>query len=209
MNNDIALGVHQLQARRRAVVHGNGKTEVQSIPVDRSIDNAAAACGRMGSLLGRTPVCAAMTTEVTCVRDDVSLEALLALFVERSISGAPVVDARGFAIGVVSKSDVVRELYENGETLTAFAPGDDALGEQLHETRVSRGSVADIMTPLALTVFEQSPLANAAALMAFESMHRVPVVSESGKVVGILSALDVLRWLAEHEGYMVRRRAAR
>jgi CBS domain-containing protein len=45
----------------------------------------------------------------------------------------------------------------------------------------------------------------AATVMAIEGVHRIPVTSESGEVVGILSALDVLRWLAEQDGYAIER----
>jgi CBS domain-containing protein len=34
--------------------------------------------------------------------------------------------------------------------------------------------------------------------MAYEGVHRVPVVAADGRVVGILSSLDVVRWLAHH-----------
>jgi CBS-domain-containing membrane protein len=37
--------------------------------------------------------------------------------------------------------------------------------------------------------------------MAFEGLHHVPVVSDSGQVVGMLSVLDVLNWLARNIGY--------
>jgi CBS-domain-containing membrane protein len=44
-------------------------------------------------------------------------------------------------------------------------------------------------------------------MMAFEGMHRVPVVSASDTVVGIVSSIDVLRWIAQTEGYLVGRPA--
>ena len=50
-----------------------------------------------------------------------------------------------------------------------------------------------------------APLTLAAAVMAIEQVHRLPVLAPGGAVVGVLSALDLLRWLAEADGY----RAAR
>lgn len=159
----------------------------------------------------RTPVAVAMTGNVLCVREDVSIESLTALFLERGISGAPVVDAGGFAIGVVSKTDIVRERYENGESVdvepvqvTQRRGLSYALGEGFHSEAVARGTVSDIMTPLAFTLHESTPISQAAALMAYEGMHRVPVVSDDGRVVGVLSSLDLMRWLAEDNGYLVR-----
>jgi predicted transcriptional regulator len=100
------------------------------------------------------------------------------LFLERGISGAPVVDGKGRAIGVVSKTDVIR-------------------GRQ-------NKCVGEVMTPVAFTMKENAPISQAAALMAFEGIHRLPIVSDSGEVIGIVSSIDVLQWIAERDGYLVR-----
>ena len=47
----------------------------------------------------------------------------------------------------------------------------------------------------------------AAALMAFEGVHRIPVVDDAGRVSGVITTLDVLRWLAQEEGYLAPRGA--
>lgn len=60
---------------------------------------------------------------------------------------------------------------------------------------------------MVFTLPESASLSKAAALMAFEGVHRLPILSNDGKVVGILSALDVLRWLAKQQGYVVPKRA--
>jgi len=52
---------------------------------------------------------------------------------------------------------------------------------------------------------EDATLSQASALMAYEGIHRLPVTCAEGKVVGIVSTLDILRWLAEQDGYLVRR----
>jgi CBS domain-containing protein len=57
------------------------------------------------------------------------------------------------------------------------------------------------MTPLALALPEGATVSRAAALMAYEGVHRIPIVSDDGVVVGILAAVDVLRWLATSSGY--------
>jgi CBS-domain-containing membrane protein len=46
-----------------------------------------------------------------------------------------------------------------------------------------------------------SSVAAAAAAMAREGVHRLPVVCMQGRPVGVISALDILRWFAEQEGY--------
>ncbi len=147
--------------------------------VDRCIDADAAA--------ERAPTIATlMTRNVECVTQSLTVESLIALLVDRNIGAVPVVDAQGWPTGIVSKSDVVRWCHERevtGATMT----------------------VADIMMPIAFTLPEEAPLAFAAALMATEGVHHIPVVSEDNQVVGMISALDLVGWMAEQEGFAVGR----
>ncbi|HLU67570.1 MAG TPA: CBS domain-containing protein [Kofleriaceae bacterium] len=156
----------------------------------------------------RTRIGDVMTTDVICVREDVSVEAVSAMLLDRGFSGVPVVDVGGFPIGVVSKTDLLRERHgAAGEAVLddgGWDEGDCGLGEEgFHLEPVARATVGEVMMPLAFTLPEHASVSQAAALMAFEGVHRVPVVSEDGAVVGILSSLDILRWLARWDGYLV------
>jgi CBS domain-containing protein len=161
-------------------------------------------------LADRTPVSAVMTARVLAVRPDISLDALADLLLDRGIGGAPVVDDEGRPVGVVSKTDLVRGRLVSGDTGEAVAPGwHPSRGHFRIETErgfhveaLPGALVADVMTPTAFTLSEDAPLAQAAALMAFEGVHRVPVVSHDGRVAGIVTTLDVLRWMAQQEGYL-------
>jgi CBS domain-containing protein len=157
-----------------------------------------------------TPIAEIMTTNVVSVTPDLGVETLTRLFLERDFSGAPVIDESGRAIGIVSKTDLLRESFERGDSSPEAAPPslnrggiEVPLGPGMHEHRGSGITARDVMTPLAFTLPESATIARASALMAHEGVHRVPVVDETGKVVGILSALDVLRWLAKNEGYVI------
>ena len=44
--------------------------------------------------------------------------------------------------------------------------------------------------------------------MAYEGVHRLPVVSDDGRVVGLVSSIDVLAWMGRHSGYVLPERAA-
>jgi CBS domain-containing protein len=148
------------------------------------------------SAADRVTIAEAMAREVTCVTSDVSVETLEALFVEENVAAVPVVDDDGFPIGLVSKSDLVRAQYENGDTRVTSAP----LAEGLHET-APRGTVTDVMTPLAYTLRETDPLSRAAAVMAMENVHQLPVVDGEGRVVGMIESLDFVRWIASQSAY--------
>ena len=129
-----------------------------------------------GAAAGRTPVSAVMTSDLLAVRPDVSLEAVTTLLLERGIGGAPVVDEIGRPIGVCSKTD-----------LLGRRPG-------------TGGSVAEAMTREAVTVSETASLSEAAALMSARGIHRVLVLSDDGKLSGILTSEDIVRWFARGAG---------
>jgi CBS domain-containing protein len=149
----------------------------------------------------RTPVSAIMSKAV-CVDPNLNVEQLKALMLKRGFSGVPVVDAAGHAIGVVSKTDLVRDQFE---TLEAELEADGLISEAevpelgigSHAALIARSTVGEVMTPLPLTVPENLSISQAAAIMASRAIHRLPVVGSAGSVVGIVSALDIVRWLAD------------
>jgi len=140
----------------------------------------------LATLADSTPISALMSSDVCCVRPDVSVQALASLLIEGGLSGVPVVDERGEPIGVVTQADLVRHRYESG-TASHQPPS----------------TVVDIMTDVSFTLGEGASVSQAAALMALEGVDRIPVVDPKSQLVGILSSLDVLYWLACETGYVV------
>lgn len=167
------------------------------------------ATGQPAGPAENTPVSEVMTRSVVKVDPELDVEALTGIFLERGISGAPVVDKQGRPIGIVSKTDVLRDQFSRAgsvelDKLQLHRGGVEApLDPGLHVQPEPGPVVRDVMTPLAFALPENASIARASALMALEGVHRVIVVNDAGGVSGILSALDVLRWLARHEGYVV------
>lgn len=133
------------------------------------------------SLADRTPLSSVMTREVVCVTPEVRIEVVAKLLEEQRISGVPVVDQHARPVGVLSRTDLVAH---------GCHPSKAAL-------------VRDIMMPVAFALPEGAALSHAIALMAAEGIHRVPVVGADGAVVGIVSTMDVVRWLARTGGHAV------
>jgi predicted transcriptional regulator len=143
-----------------------------------------------------------MNPEVVAVPQDMDLRDLAKLFLKEGFTGAPVVDAAGELVGVISQTDLV---YYN------LTRGDQLVDESqfYHQARVegahlprgfqiadfNTGRVADIMTPVVHSVTERAGLETIAKLMTRNHIHRV-IVRRGRKAVGILSALDVLRAFA-------------
>ncbi len=134
--------------------------------------------------LPRTPVSDLMTRNVVCVRPDLSLDAVSALFLETSLAALPVVDAEGALLGFLSQDEVT-------------------LAVQLKQSPAQPLTVADVLLPFAIAVPEATSLTHAAAVMAFEGQHRLAVTSSEGALVGVLAALDVLYWLARADGLVL------
>ncbi len=141
-----------------------------------------------------------MRTELVVLGPDTSLATAARLFNRRHISGAPVVDGEGRPLGVVSLTDLMEAgkggakhtgkplyyLLDHGER--------DFVGMFTDELVGPPGEVADVMTDFVLSVGPKTPLLQAVRLMVADGVHRVLVV-EGGKLVGILTSMDVMRAL--------------
>ena len=149
-------------------------------------DSTSSAGGKLATLADTTPISALMSSNVCCVRQDVTIQAVASLLIEGGLSDVTVVDDRGEPIGFVSQVDLVRHHYESG-TASHQPPS----------------TVRDIMTDGSFTLHEGASVSQAAALMALESIPRISVVDPTGQLVGTLSSLDVLYWLACETGYVV------
>lgn len=140
-----------------------------------------------------------MKREVISVPTSMDLRDLAKLFLERGITGAPVVDARGELAGVVSQTDLIYYgLTRNDELVldslfyqTARMDGQHIQrGFQIED--MNTGVVQDVMTPLVHSVTERASVESVVRMMTRKHIHRV-IVRKGRKVAGIISALDVLR----------------
>jgi len=156
-------------------------------------------------------VSAIMTHWVSAVSVDTLVSEVTSTFVGQGISAAPVIDAEGHAIGIVSMSDIVRNLYETGGANTSGAAPrpDEAMDARLdpqqgfHVDVHGEATVADVMTPMVFGIPAEAPVNRAAALMAFEHVHHLVVTDEHRDAVGMLSSLDVMAWVGRQDGYVI------
>jgi predicted transcriptional regulator len=144
-----------------------------------------------------------MSTRVKTARPDTSLDAAMDVMVSREIGHLPVVDPAGVLLGIVSKTDLVRERFLDGETdvtakqmWTAVSMLDALLEPGFHEDGDATRCVADIMSKRVRTVRDSSTLAEAALAMTKYRVHGLPVVTDEKVLVGFLSSLDIVNWVA-------------
>jgi CBS-domain-containing membrane protein len=132
-----------------------------------------------GEDAAHTPVEAVMSPDVACVTCDVGVADIAALFLDEGVSAVPVVDYDRFPIGVVSKTDLVRP-----EVLRVAGPSQGAI------------AAASLLGPSLHTITEGESLATAAARMVDAHIHHLLVVGRDGRLVGMLSSFDFMRWIA-------------
>lgn len=123
-----------------------------------------------------------MTRPVFTVRADDSVEQAVALLAGSAITAAPVVDALGDLVGIVSEGDLLRARVARESAATTPEPA---------ERRAM--VVADVMTRNVVVMTPDDELSEIAAAMLRYNVHSVPIVDDATQVVGIISRLDLLR----------------
>ena len=142
-----------------------------------------------------------MTKNVVSVEPETPTRAVAKLLLDKSISGVPVVDATGAAIGMVSESDLIgREINRRASSrvwwLEMLAEGENLATEFLEHLRADDRPVREVMRAPVVSVAEDTPVQAIAEILQEHRIKRVPVL-RNGRVVGIVSRADLVRALAQ------------
>lgn len=127
-----------------------------------------------------------MTTDVITVRQDAPFKEVARLLDEHSISALPVLDENDRLVGIVSEADLLPKEYRD-------RPG--RLARLIHRQELvkAEGDVAAaLMTTPAVTIGPDASLADAAQRMMHERVKRLPVVTDDGDLIGIVSRADLV-----------------
>lgn len=155
-----------------------------------------------------------MTTDVHVVSPNVSLIDLERMFIRKSVGGFPVVED-GKLVGIVSRSDVVRTICVEqsiSETITYLYrvntdQGQDSavdakeVAERVAE-RLKHFEVKNVMITNVLSASPDDSLTDIARLLLKHHIHRLPI-TDDGKLLGIISTLDLTRLFAEERVRLV------
>lgn len=130
-----------------------------------------------------------MSTEVLSIAAEATVFEAAQLLVNMRVSAMPVLDGKGFVVGIVSEADLIR----NTGAVAPLEHVDAAYAEKARATAHAR-SVTKVMSKNVVTASEDSTLQEIADLMLGRGIKRIPIVSD-GAVVGIVSRIDLLRAL--------------
>jgi CBS-domain-containing membrane protein len=140
-----------------------------------------------------------MSRDVLVISQHMSLKAAAHLLAQAEVSGAPVVDEEGRCVGVLSAADLVNWV-DRGKSATR-RPGAGASCvccdwqidglDDVPEDEVSR-----YMTTSVVATGPETRVGELARWMRDAHIHRVVIVDERRRPIGVVSSMDVLAAVA-------------
>ena len=139
-----------------------------------------------------------MDRDPATVSPDDDVETVIRLLREQELPGVPVVNEGGRCVGIVTENDLILRDEDSDLHLphhldimggVIFIESMKHFEERVGKAFASR--VEDMMTPDPVTVESDAPVEEAARLIAEHKHNRLPVV-EHGRLVGVVTRVDVL-----------------
>ncbi|KAM1529528.1 hypothetical protein ACFX1Z_018723 [Malus domestica] len=134
------------------------------------------------------------------VKPTTTVDEAIELLVENRITGFPVIDDDWKLIGLVSDYDLLAldTISGGGRTDNSMFPEVDSSWKTFNEvqnllSKTNGRVVGDVMTPAPVVVSETTNLGDVARLLLETKYRRLPVVNESGKLIGIITRGNIIR----------------
>ena len=145
-----------------------------------------------------------MTKEVITVIESDTVEKAAGLLATHDLSGLPVVDDKGYLKGIITEGDLIKHNSEVQlpaflEILGGIIYLDDP-NKYLDNVKKSMGYfVQTVMTEDVITISPDEEIEVAASLLVSKQVNRLPVIDDTGKLVGIVSRKDIMNHLFQNE----------
>jgi len=131
-----------------------------------------------------------MTRDVVCAHEDTPYKELVELLATQRVSAVPVVDDRHHVLGVLSEADL---LLKQEKPARPLARALSARRRRLERAKAQATVAAELMSQPAITIGTQTTLTEAARRLHAEGIKRLPVIDAVGRLVGIVSRVDLLK----------------
>jgi len=138
---------------------------------------------RHSMLLSALSAADLMNTNPISLREDSTVDEASELLATKGFSAAPVINAAGRPVGVISQSDLL--IHEREQVHYLTPAGRQPVTERMF--------VRDLMTPIVVGVTLDTPVQKVVVEMLAMRVHRLFVLDNAGILVGVISALDILR----------------
>jgi CBS domain-containing protein len=141
-----------------------------------------------------------MTANPLSLRETATVREGLAFLIDKGISGAPVIDEAGRPVGVLTQTDLLIHDREAVEHLPApevdyGTPLPRSWWDEFQIEKVDATPVRELMTPAVFSVAVDAPAWTVIEEMRELNVHRLFVIDGNGVLVGVISAMDILRHL--------------
>lgn len=140
-----------------------------------------------------------MTAVVATVTAETPIAEAADLMFSRQLTGLPVVDDAGRVIGIITEHDfLTRDDHLHIPSYLNFLTalnGDTHNQAKAEIDKIQALTVGDLMTSSVETVSPDDPVALAAQKLTAEHINPLPVVDDSGYLVGVVSRSDIVKLL--------------
>jgi len=127
-----------------------------------------------------------MTKDPVVIHDDTPIDEAMKVMRDNKVRRLPVLNKKGALVGIVSERDLLYASPSPATSLSIY---------ELHYL-LSKIKVASVMTEEVITVTEDTPLEEAARIMADNKIGGLPVVSD-GELGGIITETDLFKIFLE------------
>jgi len=122
------------------------------------------------------PIKFIMTKNVVSVKTSARISEAIELMKEENLGGLPVVDDENHVRAIITERDIAN----------------------LFADRISGIKVAQLMSKKVVTALPKTTIFEAEKTMAAQGFRRLPIISD-GKVIGIITAMDIIRFFGSGE----------
>jgi CBS domain-containing protein len=147
-----------------------------------------------------------MTRKVITLTDTMSVAEAWDKMLKHLLKALPVLNKHGEVVGMLTDEDLLERAGLEQHLSIAERLDEQTLEAEFTALRRIHIKVADVMTSPAITIHGDEALGVAAARMSDHGIKRLPVLDQNGKLIGVLSRVDVLKQVATEEA---KKRAAK
>jgi len=134
-----------------------------------------------------------MTRNVVTLKPDMKVVDAWKTLLKEKVKATPVLDSDGKVVGILTDEDLLERAGIQQRLSVAIRLDSGEISNDFRSLEKSPLFVKDVMTQPVVTVGESESLGVATSHMVKSGLKRLPVVSEDGKLVGVISRLDILR----------------
>lgn len=144
------------------------------------------------------PVAHVMREEITTVQRTAPVAEVVTLLLERGLRSVPVVDTASRLVGIITDGDLLNRAGLTVRISLQKDLPDNQVHALLAALRESTLTAGEIMTSPVISVHNTESVRSAVSRMVKHDLKRLPVVNEDGRLMGMVSRIDIFRTVDFH-----------